>query len=89
MYMDLWRNVKEFTKQDPDTLSTDMEKHINKVVESGKYVFISDKTALNMYISEHCGDLNMFRRGSDNIWMVKYAIAFPTGSTYPRLFSDL
>ena len=85
--MDMWQKVQKFADVDPTILDTDANLHIERVHnDQNGYAFFSDETTIQESISDYCGQMNIMYH---NIWMVQYAMAFPTGSTYPRLFSDL
>ncbi|XP_048258828.1 glutamate receptor ionotropic, kainate 3-like [Haliotis rufescens] len=80
----LLEGIQRFSKSDPDILSPHQDVHLKRLLTED-YAFIGGRPLSNYWRSRNC-QLRMLK---DNLYPVTYSIAFPNGSPYKEIVSDM
>ncbi|XP_046558089.1 glutamate receptor ionotropic, kainate 2-like [Haliotis rubra] len=84
MHKLLLEGIQKFSQSDPDILSPYQDVHLKKLLTED-YAFIAGRPLSNYWRSRNC----QLRILKDDFFPVRYSFAFPNGSPYKKIVSDI
>ncbi|ESO96449.1 hypothetical protein LOTGIDRAFT_115645 [Lottia gigantea] len=82
-YKEVWKNMVEFNKTDPDVFHPDQSVHLQKIL-AGNYAFLTDRSVLASWTNHSC-NVSLL---PEKIFPNHYALGLPDNSPYLDIFTN-